>query len=318
VPSPTFASPLVDLQVNGWYGTDFSAPDLTPERVVEVADRLREAGTVGFLATLISAPVPVLTRNLALLADLADGPLRGRLLGAHLEGPFVAPDDRVLGAHRRAHVLAPDTSVLGALLEVGAGHVRLLTVAAEIPGADRLTRHAVAAGVKVSIGHSWAGRDDLARAVDAGATALTHWGNALPPVLDKRENPLLAGLLTRGLTPMVIADGHHLSADLLALVLRTRGPEGTVLVSDAAPVGGLPPGRYTVFEQEAELTADGALRNHGEGHLVGSAATLRHCVEVVTASGETTAASARAMASTRALDLIGLGPESLAPAVGCA
>jgi N-acetylglucosamine-6-phosphate deacetylase len=297
---------LVDLQVNGWHGTDFSADDLYPAQVVDVAERLHAAGTSGFLATVVSAPVPVLLRNLALLAALADGPLRGTLLGVHLEGPFIAPDDRVLGAHRRRHVLLPDPDLLASLVDAAAGHLRLLTLAAELPGAERLVRVAVGAGVTVSIGHSWATGDDLARAAGSGATALTHWGNALPAVLDKRANPLLAGLLCRDLTPMIIADGHHLSPDLLALVLRVRDPHDVVLVSDTASAGGLAPGRHQVLGQEAELTVDGALRNHREGHLVGSAATLLRCVELVAASGEVTPAQARAMASTQPLELIGL------------
>ena len=305
--------PLVDLQVNGWHGTDFSAPDLMPDAVVEAAARLDDQGTAGFLATLVSAPLPTLHRNVALLADLAAGPLRGKLLGIHLEGPFIASDPRVLGAHRAAHVLAPDLTVLDALLDAGTGYVRLITIAAEVPGADKIICRAVRRGVTVSIGHSFATRDDLTRAAAAGATALTHWGNAVPALLDKRDNPLLASLLTRDLTPMVIADGHHLSTDLLALVLRIRGPADVVLVSDGAPVGGLPPGHYRVFDQVAELTPAGAVVNHGEGHLVGSASSLLGCVDVVASSGEVSGEDALAMASVRALELIGLSADSLDP-----
>lgn len=304
---------LVDLQVNGGGGVDFSSPDLGADQVANVAGLLDDGGTAAFLATVISAPIPVLLRNVRLLADLASTRLHGRLLGIHLEGPFISPDARVTGAHRMRHVRAPDVGLLGRLLEAGGGWVRMLTLAAEQPGALDAIRLATTAGVAVAVGHSLALGPDLERARAAGAVALTHLGNALPHSLDKNSNPFLAGLLARDLTATVIAEGHHLSTELLKLILRVKGADRTVLVSDAAPVAGLPPGRYEVFEQPATLTADGAVVNEAERHLVGSAASLLHCLNTVVATGEVTSAEAAAMASTRPLALLRLTPQAVAP-----
>ncbi|MGH3359811.1 MAG: hypothetical protein ACRDO7_13500, partial [Nocardioidaceae bacterium] len=264
--------------MNGSGGVDFSAPDLRSDDVLRVARLLDDAGTAAFLATVISAPPHVMLRNVELLADLAATRLRGRLLGVHLEGPFLSQDPRVTGAHRAQHIRSPDADLARRLLDAGRGWVRMMTVAPEVPDALDLVRLAAGEGVAVAVGHSTATRADLAAARSAGASAITHLGNALPRELDKNGNPLFAGLLTRDLVATVIADGHHLSTDLLTIVLRMKGVDGTVLISDAAPIAGLAPGRYRVFEQDATLTAEGALVNGAEEHLIGSTVSLLHCV----------------------------------------
>jgi N-acetylglucosamine-6-phosphate deacetylase len=308
---PAFAG-FVDLQVNGALGVDFAAPDLGAEDARRAARHVLGGGTAAFLATLVSSPIAVYRRNLPLLAALADEPeFAGRLAGIHLEGPFLSTDARVLGVHCPEHVRAADPALLAEWQRLAGGRVRLVTFAAEIDGAVALTRAARDLGMAVSIGHSWADTAALARVRDAGAVGLTHFGNGVPLSLPRHANPLIAGLATDGLAAMLIADGHHVTAEFAALVRRVKGAQGIVLVSDLSPAAGLAPGRHRVFGADVEVGADGAIRNPAQGHLAGSSASLLACVNQALAWGLLGPEEALAAARDRPAALIGLDLSAL-------
>ncbi len=145
-----------------------------------------------------------------------------------------------MGAHNPAWVRPPDLDLLQQLYRWSEGSLRLVTLAAELEGAEALARWAAGQGLVVSIGHTLASADDLERLSQAGASALTHLGNGLPHVLPKFANPLMAGLADDRFTAMLIGDGHHLPAAVLRVMLRAKGLSRTLIVSDAAPVAGLP------------------------------------------------------------------------------
>jgi N-acetylglucosamine-6-phosphate deacetylase len=307
---------LIDLQVNGGFGVDFSSPDVTYVELQECCRAIAAGGTAAFLATLVSCPEDVYRRNLPLLVRLCgDDRLAGSVLGVHLEGPFLARDERVLGAHRYGHVRDADAALLDRLIGLGDGRVRLITLAAEIPGAEALARRAVAHGVRVSIGHSFYDGARLRAMYEAGARALTHLGNALPPSLGKQENPLVAGLLTDRYMAMFIGDGLHLSRDLLRLLMRCLGPERLMAVSDASPVAGLSAGRYTALGQPVELRADGGVYNDAEHHLVGSSRHLLEVVNTLLRLDICGPADCVRMASTNPLAFLGLERDALGPHV---
>jgi N-acetylglucosamine-6-phosphate deacetylase len=278
-PSLTPSSGFVDLQVNGFAGVDFSSPGLTEAELVRAWRALLAQGTAAFLPTVITSPLDVYARNLPLLAQvLRRDEFRGRVLGLHLEGPFISPEPGVVGAHNPAHVRAPDVDLLARLLDWAEGRVRLLTLAAEVPGAADLARFARTRDVTVSVGHSSFDTADLDRMAAAGATALTHLGNGLPNRLPRHANPIWVGLAHDAFIAMVIADGHHLPAPVLTTMVRAKGPERLVVVSDAAPVAGLPPGRYTVLGNDAILEPSGRFHNPEKQCLVGSSATMAQCM----------------------------------------
>jgi N-acetylglucosamine-6-phosphate deacetylase len=208
-------------------------------------------------------------------------------------------------------VRAADPAALDALLELGGGHVRLITMAAEIDGAQALARAATTRGVRVSIGHSYYDASMLAAMHRAGAGALTHLGNALPHGLPKQANPLLAGLLADDYDAMFIGDGLHLSDDLLRLFLRCRGPARLIAVSDASPVAGLPPGRYEALGQAVELRPDGGVFNPAEQHLVGSSRSLLEIVNTLLARDLCGPADCVRMANRNPLALLGLSVSDL-------
>ncbi len=281
---------FVDLQVNGFLGVDFSSPTLTEADFVRACRALLARGTAAFLPTLITSPRDTYARNLPLMAEvMVRAEFRGRLLGFHLEGPFISREPGVVGAHNPAYVCDPDVALLEQLLDWAGGQVRLLTLAAELPGADDLARCAVERGIAVSVGHSFFTTADLDRLAQAGATALTHLGNGLPNMLPRHDNPLWVGLAHDAYTAMVIADGHHLPAPVLKTAVRVKGADRLIVVSDASPVAGLPPGHYRFLGNDAILEPSGRFHNPEKQCLVGSAATLAQCMAHLASLGELTA-----------------------------
>ncbi len=278
---------FVDLQVNGFAGVDFSSPQLTKDALESGWRRLIAAGTVAFLPTLITCPVSVYARNLPLLARLAeDLEFAGHILGIHLEGPFISATPGAVGAHDPELVQPASADLLDQLLVWGQGQVRLLTLAAELEGAEELARLATGSGVAVSVGHSLFTAQDLDRMHRAGARALTHLGNGLPNLLPRHPNPIWDGLADTRYVALVIADGHHLSDSVLRVMVRARRDGTLGVVSDAAPVAGLPPGEYDVLGNAAVLELSGRLYNPEKGCLVGSSATMLQCMNHLAALHE--------------------------------
>lgn len=270
---------FVDLQVNGFQGTNFSAPDLKPAAASEACIGILASGTAAFLPTVITSPNDVLERNLSLLADLIEDPTwQGRLLGIHLEGPFLCPKPGAIGAHNPNYCQPADPDLLRQYQEWARGHIRLLTVAADLPGADALCRAAIDMNMTVSSGHSLADEQQLAALADAGATALTHLGNGLPNQIDRHHNPIWAGLANDDYTAMIITDGHHLPPDLQRVMIRAKGVERTVVVSDASSLSGMPPGTYQGMGNDVVIEANGKLHNPKKGCLVGSSAMMLQCM----------------------------------------
>jgi len=306
---------LIDLQVNGFLGIDFSGPDLTEPNAQNALREILRAGTAAFLATLITGPEDMYRRNLPLLARLTRSPeFRGRLLGLHIEGPFISPQDGPRGAHPAQFTRPADLDFLKKILDWSEDTVRLLTLAADLPGSERLTRYAVDHGVAVSLGHHLADEDDLRRHVDAGATALTHLGNGLPNQLPRHHNPLWAGLAEDRLTAMIITDGHHLPPALIKTILRAKGPDRTIVVSDASAPAGLPSGRYHTMGAKAVLEPNGRLHNPATGFLVGSSAAIRDCLNHLVSLDLLPPADLPRLFYHNPLRLLTLDPGQIAPA----
>lgn len=278
---------FIDLQVNGTHGIDFSADGLTTDTCLRAFDLIRDSGTAVFTPTIITAPGDRLIRNLETVAAAAaacDDPRA--VAGVHLEGPFLDPTPGAIGAHNPEWVVAPDLALFGRLWDAARGTIRILTVSAGVHGVEELIAGAAAKGVVVSLGHQMAGYEAVRRAADAGATLLTHLGNGLPHDVNRHENPLLAGLTEERLMATLITDGHHLPADLVRLILRVKGVQRTIVVSDAAPVAGLPPGRHDTFGSEVEVTADGLVVNPETRYLAGSGKTMRECMNWLAGLGD--------------------------------
>lgn len=270
---------FVDLQVNGWMGTNFTAPGLTLEDVRRVTRAMIERGTIAYCPTVITGDPDVYRENFAVLAKAMDDPVIGpHLLGIHLEGPFISPLPGARGAHDEKYVRPPSCEDLDLFQKWAGGKIRLLTVAPEIAGMPALIRHAVAAGMTVSLGHHLADENALQSAVNAGARSGTHIGNGIPNQIERHNNPLWWQLACDELWGMFITDGHHLPPAVIKVMLRAKSPGKFIVVSDASPLAGLPAGRHQVFGLDVTISAAGRIFSTATQGLVGAHASMIGCM----------------------------------------
>lgn len=286
------SSGWIDIQVNGYAGVDFNSDELTLDDTVAVCRRLADDGVSGILATVITAPLDRMIARLAKLARWIDEvpEVAARLIGLHVEGPFINPQIGFVGAHPPDAVLPATADVAARLLEAGGGHVRLLTLAPECDADLRATRHLSDAGVVVAAGHSDASLDQLRAAIDAGLKLYTHLGNGCPAVLPRHDNIIQRVLhLADSLSISLIADGHHLPRMALTNFLRWIPEANLIIVSDAISAAGLGPGDYRLGNQTVHVDQAGACWAADRIHFAGSAATLPQMHQVLLSIGATEA-----------------------------
>ena len=308
------SSGFVDLQVNGYAGINFSDPGLTAAQIAMVARALYLRGTLAFCPTVVTAAPEVYRAVLPLLAKaILAAPQEGHshLLGLHLEGPFISPEDGVRGVHPRAHVMQPSLAFLEELDDLARGQIALLTLAPEQPGALDVIRRAAQMGIAVGIGHSLASAADVRAAVEAGARLSTHLGNGLPNLIHRHRNPLWPQLAALELSAMLITDGHHLPLEMIAAVVATKGIQRLIVTSDAAPAAGCPPGEYEFSGSRVLLEPSGRLRSLESDNLAGSSATMFDCMNVLAGLGLLTEADLWVAGRDNPLAVLGMDAASL-------
>jgi len=235
----------------------------------------------------------------------------GRLLGIHLEGPFISAQEGACGAHNPKWVIEPDINYLERLINWTGGKVKLLTIAAELDGAEELTRYAVSRGITVSLGHQMADEKTLQDLVRAGARAITHLGNGVPMVINRHHNPILSALAEDDLVATIITDGHHLPPSLIKTIVRTKGPQRCIVISDASSLAGLPPGKYETLGHKVILEETGRLYDPQTGYLCGSSATMLQCMNYLASLKLVSITELIAMGFYNPLQLVGLKPEDV-------
>jgi N-acetylglucosamine-6-phosphate deacetylase len=298
----TLAPGLVDLQVNGYYGHDLVDADAAGWHTI--VRRLPETGVTAFLPTFITAPIPGLVaalRTAALRTAECRPPSRpagSRVLGVHLEGPFLSRDRR--GAHNAEWLTDPTPEAVRVLL--AAGPVKIITLAPERAGGLDAVRTFTRAGVLVSVGHSDATADQVKQAADAGARMITHLFNAQSGLHHRAPGVAAQALADARLAAGLIADMAHV-APVVCKVAFAAAPGRIVLVTDAAAAAGMPPGRYDLGGEPIDLPADGPpLR--ADGTIAGSALRLDVAVGNVAGLGVDLAVAVDAATRVPA-DLIG-------------
>jgi N-acetylglucosamine-6-phosphate deacetylase len=257
---------LVDLQVNGFGGVDFSSTDADGYR--RAGDALLATGVTAFQPTLITAPEDDLVAALGEIPDDGIGP---RVLGAHLEGPFISAN--ALGAHPASARRDPDRELLERLL--AAGPVAHVTLAPERPGALELIDLLCDRGIVVSLGHSNATAAEAHAGFDRGARTVTHLFNAMRSF--GHRDPGLAGvaLARQDVVVQLILDGHHVADEVAQIVWRAASGR-VALVTDAIEAAGIGDGRYRLGSVDV-VVKDGAVRRP-DGVLAGSVVTMLESV----------------------------------------
>ena len=306
---PEFSGPaLVDLQVNGFAGVDYNAADVSVEQIVDSFAAMEASGVGLCLPTIITST----TEHFETCARRLLGTRHPIVAGLHMEGPYISPVDGYRGAHPRACVVPASIDDFRRRQEAADGHIRLLTLAPEVPGAVPLIEYAAAAGVRVAIAHSQASTGEIADAVAAGATLSTHLGNGCPAVLPRHPNVIWDQLATDGLMASLIADGHHLPPSTLCVMVRAKRPDRCLLVTDAMMAAGAAPGRYRLGDLEVEASADGRVAAPGSATLAGSSLTMSAAVGHACRWATQDVAVAWAMGSTQPAAFIGATPRGRA------
>jgi len=293
---------FVDLQVNGYYGVEMSAAD--PDGWALVRGRLPETGTTAFLPTFITAPVAELAAELRWAASFGPAIPRGaaRVLGVHVEGPFISPARR--GAHNVGWIVPPEPAAVGELLAAGAGVLRMVTLAPEAEGGLAAVERLTAAGVLVSVGHSDATGQQVAEAAAAGARMVTHVFNGQRPLGSYEPGVTGQALTDHRLTSGLIADLHHVCREACLIAFATA-PGRICLVTDASACAGMPAGRYLLGGEPIELPpGDGVPPRRPDGGLAGSALRMDRAVANMVSIGVGLAAAVTAATRIPA-DLIG-------------
>lgn len=277
----TLTAAFFDIHVHGAAGHD--AMEGTSVALNSIGGFLATKGVANYLATTVTAPIDPTLRALEGIANAiesAEDPTAARPVGIHLEGPFISHAKR--GVHPPADIQPPSIPLFQRMQQAARGHIRLLTIAPETPGALDLIRHATESGTYVSIGHSDATAGQTRAAIDAGAHSATHTFNAMRR-LDHRE-PGIAGVVldAANLYAELICDGIHVAPEFVRLWLRCKGESHAILVTDGISATGKPDGNYMLGELEVTVSEGRCLltANLADGveTLAGSVLTMDRAV----------------------------------------
>ena len=280
-PKGSFFCPggLIDTQVNGCLGYNYTGDDLSVDQVRQICKELARQGTLQHFATIITSSDHRILKSLDTLvrAIEEDSFVKRCITGIHIEGNYISRLDGPRGAHDLAYVRDASIEEFDRWFEHSKGYLKYITIGAEANGALDLIRHAVKKGVVVSIGHTGATREQIDKAVEAGASASTHLGNGVFAKLDRFENPIWPQLRNQKLTTGLIADGDHVTPDLVWVISRCKDKDHIILVSDLHHCAGLEPGRRMDGPLEIEIFKDAAVRVAGTPYLAGAGVHLLRC-----------------------------------------
>ena len=298
-PDKTFVGPgLVDIQINGFAGVDFSAPDLEPEQAVSVLPALFATGVTTFYPTLITNTHDGILRNLHVLEEARrlDKRFARAVPGYHLEGPYLSPGPSH-GAHDPGLMRVPDWEEFVEFQRAAESRIRVLTLAPELPGALDFIRRARQAGVLVALGHTDGTAEDIRAAAEAGATLSVHLGNGCPQLIDRHRAPFWVQLADDRLAASIICDSFHLPPELLQVMVRVKGIERLVLITDAIHVAGMPAGSYSLVGVPIELMPDGLVLRADRTSMAGSSVAMNRAVSVFIEYGRVSLAEALSAAT---------------------
>lgn len=297
---------LIDIQINGFMGVDFSDPALSKKDIIKAIGALQEHGVTTFLPTLITASHEQLLRSFRIFAQVLDDSVISRSIpGLHLEGPYISPEPGYRGAHLEKYIRRPDWGEFQEFQKASKEHIKLITLAPEIEGAIPFIQRCAETGVVVSLGHHNGNSEIIKLATYAGARLSTHLGNGCANEINRHDNPLWPQLSNDLLFISIIADGFHLNSDEIRCFYKIKGSEHTILVSDALDLAGLEPGEYIRGERKVILTPD-VVKFPAENVLAGAASPVSKGVINIMRFTGCSLADAIRMASSNPAKLLGL------------
>lgn len=278
----TYVAPgLIDNQVNGYAGVDFTGDELSVEGVVKAAKAILKEGVTTFMPTLITNSRDNLIKNFRILDEACrtDELVSACIPGFHLEGPYISPEDGFRGCHSREHVRQPSFEEFNEYMETSGGRIIQVTVAPEVAGAIDFIRKCTDNGIIVALGHTNANTEQVMLAVENGARLSTHLGNGCANMIHRHYNPLWPQLDNDKLTASIIADGNHLLPEEIRVFLKAKGMDRIILTSDVVYLAGMKPGMYSFAGMDVQLREDGMLLNVAQNVLAGASFPLTRGVE---------------------------------------
>ena len=305
---PIIAPGLFDIQVNGAVGVELSSAGLTEDGVVAVLDKMLRDGVFRCCPTLTTnAPETMISAAARIASALEKRPdLRPTVWGIHLEGPFISTAEGAVGAHPKRFCVPYSRELFDRIQDACGGLVKLVTLSPEYEGAGEFVRFLRSRGVVVAVGHTNATCEQIDEAVSAGATLSTHLSNATRHLLPKWENYFFGQLADDRLTASLIVDGFHISPQLVRAIIRTKGLDRIVLISDQSPLSGFAPGRYKTELCELEIQPNGKVTLAGDANLLACASfPVSHCVANVASIENLTLAQVYPSATTVPARLLG-------------
>jgi N-acetylglucosamine-6-phosphate deacetylase len=272
---------FIDVQVNGYAGHDVNAAHPSADEVAAMVRALWTRGVTGVCPTVCTGSQADMVAQIRAVADACDAePLVARsVVGIHVEGPYISAEDGPRGAHPLEHVRSPSLTEYASWQEAARGRIRIITLSPEHPEAIGYIEAITADGVVASIGHTAATSEQVRAAVAAGARFSTHLGNGAHALIARHPNYIWDQLADDRLMAGFIFDGQHLPPSVMKTVVRAKGIERTILVSDAIEIAGLAPGVYSSsIGGRVELAASGRVNLVGTPYLAGSSASLVECL----------------------------------------
>ena len=283
---------FVDTHIHGFAGHDVMDCDADGMRTV--SRELARRGTTSWLPTTLTASFEETGRACASVAEAAHGGEGARIQGIFLEGPFFTEKHK--GAQNPKYLCDPDLAWLDAWQELAEGLIRKSALAPEREGVADYIAGCRGRGVVAALGHSAATFDEAAAGVDAGGTVFVHTFNGMPEFTHREPGVVGAALTLEGTYCEVIADGMHSHPRAVDLLVRSRGWQSVVLITDCLSCGGLPDGDYMLGELPIVLSG-GLARRRDAGNIAGSTLTMLKAVQNIVAWGIATPEQALRMAS---------------------
>ena len=299
---------LIDIHTHGCFGVDVNAADR--EGYEKISRFAASQGTAGFLCSILTDTVEQTERCIRIAVDAIERPLPGaRLLGIHLEGPFLSPQFK--GAMPEHLLRQGDAGLFRRYQELARGHVLYMTAAPEVPGVLPMIRE-IAGEVTIAIGHSAATYDEACAAIQAGAKAATHTFNAMRP-FHHHEPGIIGAVLESDIYCEAITDGLHLNPATLRLLLKVKGWDRVAAITDSIMAAGLPDGQYKLGVNDVTVRNGDARLTHGDARAGSTLTQARSVKNLLAFTGKPLETIAGLLTKNPAA-LLGLtGQGSLAP-----
>jgi len=265
---------FIDVHTHG--GGGFELHTTNAEQIRAYARWVPSTGVTAFLAGLVGTPNALPLEQIRAAVEATEDPGEGaEMLGIHLEGPYINVKRR--GAHPPVWLRQPEPAETELILSETKGHLHLLTIAPELPGAHAMITRLVEAGVTVSIGHTDATFEQAEEAIALGITHATHCFNAMRPLLHRAPGPIAAIAKAPQVQGELIADGIHVHPEVMSLLVKILGPQRTIVITDALAAAGLPAGATFEFAGQMAQVICGAA-HLADGTLTGSVLTMRQAL----------------------------------------